>query len=265
MSRGHSARFSSANQHLTFSNPRQQYDTIRSIGAINRLNDANQHGPVLSHFAGGGVATERKKYWSDFYKNSGSPESLYSPALDIYNKAESLPEELQEAYLRPLWTNESQKKDGSQLLGYFLKKQGGPGMNYDKWKELQEEQGLDSSEHAYRVLTATGLRNLHEANEKYKGIGGFFKGAADAWKEGVPAAIAQVANVVGKVLPGANVVTDQIEHATNPDGEPLALDMIGGPLGMIANGAVGVAGHVVGGKIRKPRKAAQKRRLAIIL
>lgn len=55
MTRGHHARFSSLHQSVLFATPRAQYDTIRKIGFVDRMQDTNQHGPVLSHFAGGKI------------------------------------------------------------------------------------------------------------------------------------------------------------------------------------------------------------------
>lgn len=140
-------------------------------------------------------------------------------------------------------------------------------MAWPNYQKEMREQGLDPTEDGYRLqrlekwiqaqeLDAQTRKNM----EGHNTIGGFFKGAWDSFTQVAPQALADVANVVGRVLPGSSLITDKLEEALNPEGKKHSWEELGGPWENVINGAVGAAGKLTAGGLamrhKRPRRKA---------
>ncbi len=119
-----------------------------------------------------------------------------------------------------------------------------------------EKNGIIPTDSNYRLWRLGKWHVNKEDGKKYSGVGGFFNGIADAWKNAAPQALADVANIVGRVLPGASNITDKIEDKLS-DGRH-SWEELGGPVEKLINSAVSVAskgaevaGKKQGGKLSK--------------
>lgn len=171
-------------------------------------------------------------------KNNGAKnvKDVESVRDSLENVTKSLPDRLKKKY-------EEDINGGSPFNQFVFP-------SYNEWAEQQRASGREPNEQLFRIQKADAWSDHYEKvdqNSKYQGVGGFFKGVGDAFKAAGPLALAQVADVFGKVIPGANVVTDELQGVLNPDHQKLAFDEVGGPFGAILHGAVGAASEVAGG------------------
>lgn len=134
--------------------------------------------------------------------------------------------------------------------------------NWEDYQREQREAGIQPSEEQYRLLRMEKLIEQRlqttKNQEGYDGIGGFFKGAWESFTQVAPGALADVANVIGRVLPGSSLITDKIEDALNPEGKKHSWEELGGPWENVINGAVGAAGKLTAGGLvmrhKRPRR-----------
>ena len=154
-----------------------------------------------------------------------------------------LPEDLRNVYNGPIW-HRGQKASQADLLARFVK--GHPWFDYETWAEEQKMKGFEPTEQLYRLQKLEAWSE-HKARQdaRVKGFLGFLKGAYEAVLYQSPVSLAQVANVLGRVIPGASKITNQIEERLNPDHQQLPFDAVGGIAGKVLNGAVDAAGKVV--------------------
>jgi hypothetical protein len=133
--------------------------------------------------------------------------------------------------------------------------------NLETWPEYQEQarkEGRTATEDQYRLYRLEKYVpwkiQAEKNKEEYSGIGGFFKGAWESFRDVAPQALTDVAHVIGSVLPGASVVTNNIEGALNPEGKKHSWEELGGPVESVINKAVGATGKLVaGGRVRRHR------------
>lgn len=112
---------------------------------------------------------------------------------------------------------------------------------YEEWSKYEKEQGRNPTEMGYRAERVQKKMKQDALNDKYSGIGGFFKGVVDAWATAGPKALGDAINIIGRVIPGASAVTDKIEDKLNPNHEKHSWEELGGPAEAVINGAVSAA------------------------
>ena len=169
----------------------------------------------------------------------------------IKNMIDTLPEELKKAYHEPI-LHDGDKPNSFQFFTMLVK---GAPKQYEQWAEQQRKLGIIASEELYRLqrLEAWSEHKSRQDN-RYSGFVGFLRGAIDAVVAQAPLSLAQVANMLGKVVPGAKKVTDKIEENLNPDNAPLPIELVGGLAEKAYNLSVQAASKISGGGLKKNSK-----------
>ena len=174
--------------------------------------------------------------------HSGTEEELKEALKEMIAL---LPEEMRSHYNDPIW-HQGEKFPGN-VFDLFVK---GAPRQYEKWAEALRKEGLEPSETAYRLqrLEAWSEHKKKQDN-RYNGFTGFLRGAFSAIVYQAPLSLCQVANVLGKIIPGAQKVTDKIEEKLNPDGKPLPIEELGGVAEKAWNLGIKAADKAAGGEL----------------
>ena len=177
--------------------------------------------------------------------HSGTEEELREALKEMIAL---LPEQMRQHYDDPIW-HEGERFPGNPF-DLFVK---GAPRQYEPWAQALRDEGLEPSETAYRLqrLEAWSEHKKRQDN-RYSGFTGFLRGAFEAIVYQAPLSLCQVANTLGKIIPGAQKVTDKIEEKLNPDGKPLPVEELGGIGEKAWNLAVKAGEKASGGALAVP-------------
>ena len=200
---------------------------------------------LWDEMAGGGIVQDTINRVS----GEGGDASQITDA--IKHMIDTLPEELRKAYHEPI-LHDGDKPNSFQFFTMLVK---GAPKQYEQWSEQQRKLGIIPSEELYRLqrLEAWSEHKSRQDN-RYSGFVGFLRGAIDAVVAQAPLSLAQVANMLGEVVPGAKKVTDKIEEKLNPDNAPLPIELVGGLAEKAYNLSVQAASKISGGGLKKKAK-----------
>lgn len=110
------------------------------------------------------------------------------------------------------------------------------------------KQGITPTDENYRLFRLGKLSELNDREEAYKSRGALGN-IVDAWINASPQALADAANIVGKVLPGASNITDKIEDKLG-NGKH-SWEELGGPVEKLINASATGAAKLAGKGLAK--------------
>lgn len=128
---------------------------------------------------------------------------------------------------------------------------------YDQWKGSEVEYRAFRTEKLWKVI-----QDDRAYQSSHSGFLGAIKSIYEAYRDAGPMALVDASNIIGRIVPQAKVVTDQIEETLNSEGKKHSWEELGGTTEKIIEKAVDKT-HEEAEKelerIKKEKKEQEKR------